>query len=123
MNRLWRALPSFVLALAATTLVVGCSGGAPSSASGGSRLEAARVPEGLRDLVPLAEKWGIGDDVDRGEALSRSTAGERAELREAVNTHGAEITAWLDSFPSGAAMPDEAAAFMFLQLAVEELPE
>jgi hypothetical protein len=122
MLRALRIAPAVLVVLATVALANGCSGGG-SSTSGASRLDAAKVPEGLRKIVPLAQRWGIGDDVDRGEALSRVTPEERAELRRAVETHGAEITAWLDSFGGGEKMSEEAAAFMYMQLAVEELRE
>jgi hypothetical protein len=70
--------------------------------------------------VPLAQRWGIGDDVARSERVEKATAGERSELRTAFGPRQARITAWLDSFGQGA-MPDQAAAFMYTQLAVEEM--
>ena len=85
------------------------------------RLDAAKVPEDLRDLVPVAQRWGIGDDVARSERVQKATAAEKAELRAAFSPRQARITAWLDSFGQGA-MPDEAAAFMYTQLAIEEMP-
>jgi hypothetical protein len=99
----------------------GCERVSAPSRDSRSELSAANVPEDLRDLLPLAEKWGIGDDVDRTEALKRASDEELRALRGAVRTHGAAITHWLDSFGSGD-MPAEAAAFMYMQLAVEELP-
>ena len=84
------------------------------------RLDSAKVPADLRDLVPLAQSWGIGDDVARSERIQKATAGERSELRTAFGPRQARVTAWLDSFGQGA-MPDEAAAFMYTQLAVEEM--
>jgi hypothetical protein len=111
-------------AISTLLLASGCAERSQTGATaGGASLNPARVPEHLRELLPLAERWGIGDDVDRGRALERATEAERQELRQAVAEHGAEITKWLDSFGSGAAMSDEAAAFMYMQLAVEELPE
>jgi len=85
-------------------------------------LDPARVPEELRHLVPLAQEWGIGDDVERGAKVDRATAGEGAQVRAAVAPYQTRITAWLDSFGQGVVMPDEAAAFMYLQLAIEEMP-
>ena len=84
------------------------------------RLDSAKVPVDLRDLVPLAQRWGIGDDVARPEQLQKATAAERSELRAAFGPRQARITAWLDSFGQGP-MPEEAAAFMYTQLAIEEL--
>ena len=85
------------------------------------RLDSARVPADLRDLVPFAQRWGIGDDVTRSERVQKATDTERSELRAAFGPRQARITAWLDSFRQGA-MPEEAAAFMYTQLAIEEMP-
>jgi hypothetical protein len=85
-----------------------------------ARLDSAKVPADLRDLVPFAQRWGIGDDVARSERVRKATAAERSELRAAFAPRQARITAWLDSFGQGA-MPDEAAAFMYTQLAIEEM--
>jgi hypothetical protein len=86
-----------------------------------SRLDSANVPADLQDLVPFAQRWGIGDDVARSERIQKATAAERSELRAAFGPRQARITAWLDSFGQGA-MPAEAAAFMYTQLAIEEMP-
>jgi hypothetical protein len=84
------------------------------------RLDPEQVPADLRHLVPMAERWGIGDDVDRVAKGDRATAAEREELQAAVEPHHARITAWLDSFGQGQ-MSDEAAAFMYMQLALTEM--
>lgn len=94
--------------------------GSSNAAEAVPRLDAVKVPADLRDLVPLAQRWGIGDDVARAERLQKATAAERAELRAAFGPRQAQITAWLDSFGQGV-MPDEAAAFMYAQLAIEEM--
>jgi hypothetical protein len=95
--------------------------GSSYAADGVPRLDAAKVPADLRDLVPYAQRWGIGDDVARSERIQKASAAERSELRAAFGRRQARITAWLDSFGQGA-MPDEAAAFMYTQLAIEEMP-
>jgi hypothetical protein len=71
--------------------------------------------------VLLARRWGIGDDLERMEYIERSSAADRDALATALAPHHADITAWLDSLEPGA-MSDEAAAFMFMQLALEEMP-
>ena len=85
-------------------------------------LDAAAVPSALRHLVPLAERWGIGDDVERNDYVVQASAADRAALRDAVVPYYEQITAWLDSF-GDEPMSDEAAAFMYMQLAIEEAPE
>ena len=124
MNRLQTVLVHVAMASALLSLLgqAGCERVSAPSSESRSELSAANLPEHLRGLLPLAKKWGIGDDVERTEALKRASGEELKALRGAVQTHGAAITQWLDSFGSGALMPDEAAAFMYMQLAVEELP-
>ncbi len=106
---------------------LGCStkdaGDRPAAASNATaqRLNPEQVPADLRHLVPLAEQWGIGDDVDRGAKVDRATAAEREELRTAIMPLDSRITAWLDSFGQNV-MPDEPAAFMYMLLALEEMP-
>ena len=98
------------------------AGDSPASASSAvaQRLNPEQVPEDLRHLVSLAEKWGIGDD-DRSAKVESSTPAERSELRAAITPVASSITTWLDSFGKGP-MSDEAAAFMYMQLALEEMP-
>ena len=93
----------------------------PQAEAGASlSLDVDNVPADLRHLVPFAERWGIGDDVDRNAAVDRATTAERAELERAIAPVDARITAWLNSFGQQP-MPDEAAAFMYMQLALEEM--
>ena len=119
-----RSLTSLILVLISLSA---CSGrettrNPESSRAAGlvPRLDSAKVPAYLRHLVPLAQRWGIGDDVARSEQLQKATAAERSELRAAFGPRQAQITAWLDSFRQGP-MPEETAAFMYTQLAIEEL--
>ena len=120
--------PSLVtLCLTAALALAGCGSAADdtsqeASSSGATtvKLNVTNVPEDLRHLVPLAERWGIGDDVDRNAAVDRATPAEREELERAIAPSDARITAWLDSFRQQP-MTDEAAAFMYMQLALEEM--
>ncbi len=52
--------------------------------------------------------------------IARASAADRGALQQAIAPHQARITAWLDSFGTNP-LSDEAAAFMYLQLAVEEM--
>jgi len=85
-----------------------------------TKLNAEMIPEKLRPLIPLAEKWGQGDDGDREDVIDAATPAERAELETALARYNDDISAWLDSFGDGRDMSDEAAAFMYMQLAAEE---
>lgn len=93
---------------------------AATSAATPERLNPEQVPADLRHLVALAEKWGIGDDVDRIAKVDAATPAERQELSRAIAPHHSRITAWLNSFGEGE-MTDEAAAFMYTQLALDEM--
>lgn len=93
---------------------------ASSNDAPAQRADSAKVPADLRHLVPLAERWGIGDDLDRTAKVDRATPAERQELSTALAPFHARITAWLDSFGKGA-MSDEAAMFMYMQLALDEM--
>ncbi len=133
MRVILRAVSAPILGFLLCACVAGDNGGGGASAGGGSEadsvvvtsrydLDAANVPSALRHLVPLAQRWGIGDDVERYEYAMQASAAERATLREAVVPYYDQIAAWLDSFGSGP-MSDEAAAFMYMQLAIEETVE
>lgn len=117
---------SALLILIAVAALAACGpseGGAtrtPNSDVRAQRLDSAKVPEDLRPLVPLAERWGIGDDMDRNAKVDRVTPEERTELQTALEPLNSRITQWLNSFGQGA-MTDEAAAFMYMQLALEEM--
>jgi hypothetical protein len=84
-------------------------------------LDPANVPAHLRSLVPLAEYWGIGDDVLREMLQEGESPAKKTALADAANPHNAAITAWLDSWPQGEPMSDEAAAFMYMQQGLDEM--
>ena len=84
------------------------------------KLNPENVPEDLRILIPHAEKWGIGDDIIRNDFIEKTKDGEKQELHDALYEPYERITAWLDSFGNNA-MSDEAAAFMYMQLALDEM--
>jgi hypothetical protein len=84
-------------------------------------LDPAKVPASLRGLVPLAEYWGIGDDVLREMLQEGESPAKKTAMADAVTPHNAAITAWLDGLRTGEPMSDEAAAFMYMQLGLTEL--
>lgn len=88
--------------------------------TGRVRLDQARVPAHLRHLVPLAEKWGIGDDGIRNERVDKASTAERRELHDAFYEPFEQITEWLNSFGKSE-LPAEAVAFMYAQLALDEM--
>lgn len=86
------------------------------------KIDARKVPRDLRSLIPVALEWGVGDDVVRGSCMDRASASQKRQLRKAlpVEVRGS-INNWLDRFNDGTTMTDEAACFMYLLLAYEEL--
>lgn len=115
------------MGLLLSTMLASC-GGTPDSAESSRSIRASpvppietqAVPPDLRHLIPLAQEWGIGDDLERVAKVDAATRSQRAALRRAVGPHQARITQWLDSFGQGE-MSQEAAAFMYMQLAIEEM--
>lgn len=85
-----------------------------------TRLTKDDVPDEFKDLIPLAIKWGIGDDAIRGDVVEAATESDKLELESALSGKLAAIDKWIQSFPEDS-MTDEAAAFMYLAEAVEEL--
>jgi hypothetical protein len=83
-------------------------------------LKPEHVPENLRDLLPLAIKWGIGDDAIRGYVTDAASEKDRDELVAALKGRLHAIDQWLDGFAEGA-LSDEAAAFLYLGEAVDEM--
>ena len=81
--------------------------------------DASRVPESLRALAPAASCYGVGDDFCRPFLLQRLPKQTRMTLIRDVDAKAPAIQQWLESF-GGASMADEAAAFMYLALGVEE---
>src|SRR5262249_32483227 len=83
------------------------------------RIDSMHVPEDLRDLIPMAEKWGIGDDIIRGDFCEKASHDEKVSLVDAVKGRTDRINKWLDSF--GSAMSQDAGAFMYMLLALDEM--
>ena len=79
------------------------------------------VPESLRDLIPLARKYGVGDDEVREELIKSASHKELAELEKKVADKAQEIANWLETFPEGK-MSDTASFFLYLGSACDEIP-
>jgi hypothetical protein len=85
------------------------------------QLVEAEVPDSLRDLIPLAKKFGVGDDADRGDIMKTASARELAELEAMVMPREQEISNWLDTFPE-TGISDTASFFLYLGSACDEVP-
>ena len=84
------------------------------------RLDPDDVPADLRHLIPLAEKWGVGDDIIRHDLIERSSHLERRELHDALYEPFERITEWLDA-QTGSLLTPEAEAFLYMQTALDEM--
>ena len=60
------------------------------------------VPHDLHELVPLVERWGLGDEPSREYFVKRATRAEKQELRQAFRRHERRILEWIDSLAPGA---------------------
>ena len=80
------------------------------------------VPESLRDLIPLARKYGIGDDGDRSDLINAASPEELSELQNKVSPRQQEISDWLDTFPEHR-ITDTAAFFLYLGSACDEVAQ
>lgn len=83
-------------------------------------LDSKNVPEQFHDLIPLAEKWGIEDDVIRDDFENKVSDEEKLFFKQTLYGRTKAINHWIDSFGRGK-MTDEAGAFLFMLEALEEL--
>lgn len=81
-----------------------------------------KVPLELQPFLPLACRYGIGDDPCRAYFVHRIPRQERRRILREVAPQWSSIQRWIDSFDK-ASLPAEASAFFWLLEAVEEMRE
>jgi hypothetical protein len=85
------------------------------------RLSLERVPQSLRHLVQLAEKYGIGDDLIRADFIKNCPFEEFEELRRVVREHDDLLDRWLAGpEANGPNFSDEYIAFSCMRIAADE---
>jgi len=84
------------------------------------KLDKHKVPKDLHKLIPLAEKWGIGDDIIRADFEEKTSKSDKIKLKNVLKGNTKKINKWLDTF-KGKKMSDEAAAFMYMLSAADEI--
>jgi hypothetical protein len=84
------------------------------------QISVEEVPPGLRDLIPLAERWGIPDDIIRHDIFVKATQSEKEAFRRSLTGRTQEVNSWLDTFPPDEPMTDSAAHFMYMLEALDE---
>jgi hypothetical protein len=78
------------------------------------------VPEQLRCLIPLAERWGISDDILRLDAREKASADEIEYLKAAVRRFDDELDDWLASPEASSLTPTpEYLAFSSMRMAAD----
>lgn len=83
-------------------------------------LNASNVPAALHSLVPLAEQFGVSDDLMRADMLSKCTADSLQSMRSAVHDHEDALTEWLAGpEASGPTYSAEYIAFSALLMAAD----
>ncbi len=82
-------------------------------------LDPDEVPRNLHFLIPLAKKWGIGDDVERSEFMDSATLQEVEELEEKVGPKMQEISEWILKYPEDH-YSDTTYFFTYLMCAYDE---
>ena len=84
------------------------------------KLDPAKVPDTLRHLIPLAEQFGIGDDLIREDVVAKTPRSEIESMRQAVDARANEFDAWLAGpEASGPTFSDEYTAFSCLRMAAD----
>lgn len=82
-------------------------------------IDASSVPEHLRDLIPMAEKWGIGDDIIRGDYVEKATEEDKQQFAARLKGRTFTVEVWVHSFESGQ-MSEAAVHFMYMLIALDE---
>ena len=83
-------------------------------------LDAGKVPVALRHLIPLAERFGISDDLIRQDILAGTTTEELEAMRQAVRPHEDAFDAWLAGPEAdGPGFSNEYIAFTCLRMAAD----
>jgi hypothetical protein len=84
-------------------------------------VDAAEVPESLRDLIPLVERWAIPCDVTRGDYFDHQPEQDIARFWHDVRPRVDSINAWLDAQPQSVQhWPAAAVHFMYFLKAHSE---
>ena len=83
------------------------------------RLDPASVPGRLRHLIPLAEQFGVADDLIREDVVAKTSPAEVAAARAAVMALDHVFDEWLAGPEAdGPKFSDEYIAFSCLRMAV-----
>lgn len=83
-------------------------------------LDPKAVPNNLRHLIPLAEIWGIGDDLIRDDLIRNSPYEAIVELKRIIEKHEDSLDEWLAGPEAESDNPsDEYLAFSAMRMAAD----
>jgi hypothetical protein len=84
------------------------------------RLNPMRVPEALRSLIPLAEKFGISDDLIREDVFAQTPKSEITRLKRTLAEYEDLLDGWLTGPEAdGPVSSAEYIAFSALRMGVD----
>lgn len=79
------------------------------------------IPEKFAALIPLADKIGIGDDLEREKIESQLSPQEKEEIRSILPGKIDELESWIDSISMNGYLPENAIPLSRLLEAVSEM--
>jgi hypothetical protein len=84
-------------------------------------LDHNKIPSALVPLIPFAVKWGIGDDYEREEAITKASTDELETLIHSIDTiSDKDLFGWLSGPESYSPTPSpEYLAFTALTMAID----
>lgn len=84
--------------------------------------DSSEVPSELQELVCYAELWGQADDWAREDALQRTPAVLKENLKWIINTYDEQLDNWLGGTESRSPNPSDAyVAFSAMRMAADSL--
>lgn len=83
-------------------------------------LDSSRIPEELHQLIPLAQKFGIADDLEREKLVAKSLPSELKQLKLEVAANDSALDLWLaGNEAQGPTFSDEYIAFSAMRMAAD----
>ena len=79
-----------------------------------------RVPQAFRSLLPVARRWGIGDDGYRWDAVQAASAEDLSDIADAVDRGGEALYDWLAGPEAEGTPTNEYVALTCLTMAYDE---
>ena len=84
------------------------------------KLDPRRVPEPLQKLIPLAEKFGISDDLIREDFFAKTPKRELTQLKRTLEEHDDLLDEWLAGPEAdGPEFSNEYVAFSAMRMGVD----